>query len=169
MHALTRRLRLAPAATLLAALLATTAVGPAVAATCPSGFTNGPYGRSVPYCADAVTAPADGISYITLFYIAPSPFVDVLTIAVSGGQFVGGTGVFATQSFPATQVHVTAISNDSQLRWASSTAGSATVTVSYVNFGSTYVDSITSFAFTARQHGQNGIDEVDGSNNDVGN
>ena len=152
MHALARGLRLAPAATLLATLLATAAIGPAVAATCPSGFANGPYGTSVPYCADAATAPADGASSITLYFIAPSPFVDVLTIAVSAGQFVGGTGVFSTQGFPTTQVQLNGVNQDSQLRWASSTAGSATVTVSYVQFGTTHVESITPFTFTAVAH-----------------
>jgi hypothetical protein len=37
---------------------------------------------------------------------------------------------------------------DSQLRLSSGTAGTAEVTVSYVNSGSTHVESVTSFTFT---------------------
>jgi hypothetical protein len=135
-------------ATILAALVATLTIGPAVAATCPAGFANGPYGTSVPYCADVTSAPADGASSITLAFIAPSPLVDQLTITTSVGAFIAGTGVFAAMSFPTTQVQLTTISMDSQLRLSSATAGIAEVTVSYVLFGSTHVESVTPFTFT---------------------
>lgn len=149
MQALSRVARLTSLATILAVLVATLAIGPAAAATCPSGFPNGPYGGPFPYCADVTSAPGNGTSYITLYFIAPSPFVDQLTIETSSGVFIGGTGVFAASSYPTTQVLHTFISMDSQLRLASSVAGTAVVTVSYVSFGSTFVDSVTPFTFTA--------------------
>jgi hypothetical protein len=149
MQTLLRGIRLTTAATTLAALVGTLAVAPAAAATCPSGFPNGPFNQLVPYCADVTSAPADGSTEITLAFIAPTPVVEQLNITTSLGAFVGGTGVFAATSFPTTQIQLTTISMDSQLRLSSGTAGTAMVTVSYLDSGTTHVVSVTSFTFTS--------------------
>jgi hypothetical protein len=149
MRAPSRGIRVATAATFVAALVASLTIGPVVAATCPSGFANGPYGTLVPYCADVTSAPADGATYITLAFIAPTPVVEQLNVTTSLGAFIGGTGVFAATTFPTTQVQLTTISMDSQLRLSSDMAGTVEVTVSYVDFGTTHLESVTSFTFTA--------------------
>ena len=115
----------------------------------PQPLRERPYGTAHPYCADVTSAPADGATYITLAFIAPTPLVQQLNITTSAGAFIGGTGVFAAATFPTTHVQLSTISMDSQLRLSSGTAGTAAVTVSYVDFGSTHVESVTSFTFTA--------------------
>ena len=149
MQAPSRIARRASIATILGVLVSTVSIAPASAATCPAGFPNGPYGTAYPFCADVTSAPADGTSYITLYFVAPAPVVDQFTIATSSGAFIGGTGAFAASTYPTTQVHGTFIHVDSQLRMASSAAGSSEVTVSYINFGTPQVESVTPFTFTA--------------------
>ena len=148
MHALTSSIRLAPAAVLLAACLTTLGAQGASAFTCPAGYPYGPYGGSIVYCANAITVPADGATAASLYFFAPSPFNDSSSVTVTFGQFISGTGVFAAQPFPTSNVTwYTNIGSDSLLLLASSTPGTAVVTVSYVSSGQTHVESTASFTF----------------------
>lgn len=114
----------------------------------PQRVRQRPLRHGAPYCADVTSVPADGAGYITLYFIAPTPVVDQLYVTSRGGAFIGGTGSFAGSTLPTTQIQLTTISIDSQLRLAASTAGIAEVTVSYMLFGSIRVESVTQFTFT---------------------
>ena len=136
------------------AALWTTASSPTLGAqgasafTCPAGYPYGPYGGSIAYCADAITVPADGATAASLYFFAPSPLNESSSVTVTMGQFINGTGVFAAQPFPTSNVTwYTNIYSDSLLRLASSTPGTAVVTVSYVSSGQTHVESTVSFTF----------------------
>jgi hypothetical protein len=121
-------------ATMLASLLVTATVG-AVSA----------YGSVIPYTTDVVSRPADGVSFITLSFTGTTSHV-VTNVAVTGGSFIGGTSVFAGKTGTSVTVTNTA-TNGSALYLASTTAGTATVTVSYSD-GVQTIDSIQSLTFT---------------------
>lgn len=132
-------------AMMLASLLATAAATSVFAAN----------GTAFPYTTDVTTKPADGVSFITMTFAAPTVAdAQTISVAASGATFINGTGSFATQSFPRTSILLvgapTTIAAASTLWLASSTAGTATVTISFNSTSlGTLTDSITSFTFTA--------------------
>jgi len=134
---------------------ATTSAAAAASSRAPAGGTvstqscpyiYGPYGTAHLYCADALSVPPRDRP-ITLHFVASTPRAGAVSIAVSRGQFIGGTGDFAPLSFPVAEVSLPAIVGGSELHWVSTTAGSATVTVSTRSGGRTHVESVTSFTF----------------------
>jgi hypothetical protein len=123
-------------ATMLASLLVTATVG-----------TVSAYGSVIPYTTDVVSRPADGVSFITLTFGGNSLHV-ITNVAVTGGTFLGGTDTFLGKTGTSVTVTNTAVNAGSKLYLASTTAGTAIVTVSFSD-GVQTVDSIQSFTFTA--------------------
>lgn len=144
-------------AALLGSLLATAAVGTALAANgTVFSYTSVPVGP----------VAADGISHYTLTFgaenVAPGD-VTVLQVAASGAYFLNGTGAAAfdpatsltcgTLTYPRTSILCTDaadIGSGAGTLWlASNTAGTATVTVSLVSTTlGTVTDSLVSFSFS---------------------
>jgi hypothetical protein len=110
-------------------------------------FSNGPYGTAIPYRTNVTTRPADGVSFIDLEFQTSTSHA-VTSIAVTGGTFIGGTGAFAGKTGATITLVPGTISAGDDLYLASTTAGTATVTVSFSD-GTATTDSITSFTFTA--------------------
>ncbi len=137
--------------------------GAVTVANLTAGCANGAYGTSVTYCANVTERPADGSSYIQFGFFESSASATILNITVTGGQFIGGLGTFEPAdagcynwTYPRTTMSMAAsacgglpfIVAGDQLFLASSTAGTASVTISYSSGTITY-DSTESFTFTS--------------------
>ncbi|MBI2763981.1 MAG: hypothetical protein HYX54_09605 [Chloroflexi bacterium] len=121
--------------------------GSLTVATVTSIFGNGPYGTAIPYTTNVASRPADGSSFIDLEFQTTTSKA-VTSFVVTGGTFIGGTGAFLTKTGTTINLVPGAITAGDDLYLASTTAGTATVTVSYSD-GVQTVDSIQSFTFTA--------------------
>lgn len=126
-------------ASLLASVLTTAAVSTVLAA--------GPYGTAIPYTANVTSRPADGVSFIDLNFETTTAHT-VTSIAVTGGTFIGGTGAFLGKTGATITLVPGSITLGDSAYLASTTAGTATVTVTFSD-GTATTDSITSFTFTA--------------------
>lgn len=142
-----------------AAALATALLGsflPVIAAG-PTLADDYSYGTVFPYTTTQTWARADGFSQIRLTFAGETATsATVLQIRVSGATFLSGSGTFAGPSFsyPATSLLLTDPTNvtvidGSQVSLASQLAGTATVTVSYIDASSVIfvADSTAGFTF----------------------
>jgi len=123
-------------------------------ATVSTGFLNGPYGTAIPYRTNVTTRPADGVSFIDLEFQTTTSHA-ITTASVSGGTFIGGSGAFAAKTGTSISLVPGAIAAGSHLFLASTTAGTANVTVAYSD-GTATTDSITPFTFTTPAQGNSG-------------